>query len=120
MRKTLLSLLFLVFACIAAHAAEISGIWKAQFDTPMGTEKYSFELKADGSVLTGKAINEHGTSVLKDGKIDGNTLSFVEPVSMNGMDMAITYTGTIDGDTIHFSRKVGDFGQDTFNAIREK
>lgn len=119
-RKVALCMMLIAFACVGAHASDITGKWSAQFDTPVGTEKYTFDFKIDGSKLTGKAINEHGETEIKEGKVDGNTISFVEQVQFNGMDLKISYTGTVDGDSIHFTRKVGDFGQDDFTATRVK
>jgi hypothetical protein len=117
-RKLYLAVILSVLACVGAHAADLNGIWKAQFDTPVGTQNYTFEFHVDGAKVTGKATNDQGSSTIQEGKCDGQSVAFVEQVSLNGMDLRIVYTGKIDGDTIHFVRKVGDFGTDEFNATR--
>lgn len=119
-RKLATLFLFLALASIGAHAADFNGKWTAQFDTPVGTQNYTFELHVNGATVTGKAINDHGEVAIQDGKINGDTISFVEVANFNGMDLHIVYTGKIDGDTIHFNRKVGDFGSDDFTAKRVK
>lgn len=119
-RKFAIATLFLAFACIGAYAADFNGKWTAQFDTPVGTQHYTYEFRVDGAKVTGKAINDHGEVAIQDGKINGDTISFVEVANFNGMDLRIVYTGKIDGDTIHFNRKVGDFGSDDFTAKRVK
>jgi len=119
-RKLYIAVLLSALACVGAHAADLNGIWKAQFDTPVGTQNYTFEFHADGAKLTGKASNDQGSTTIQEGKIEGQSIAFVEQVSFNGMELRIVYTGKIEGDTIHFVRKVGDFGTDEFTATRVK
>lgn len=119
-RKFATVILFLAFACIGAYAADFNGKWTAQFDTPVGTQKYTYEFHVDGAKVTGKALNEHGEVVIQEGRIDGDNISFVEVANFNGMELRIVYTGKIDGDAIHFTRKVGDFGTDDLTATRVK
>ena len=39
----------------------IAGTWKSQFDSQIGTQKYTFVLKVDGTNLTGRAIGNRDT-----------------------------------------------------------
>jgi hypothetical protein len=119
-RKIALALLFAAFTAAGAHAADINGKWTAEFNTQMGVQKYTYEFHVDGATVTGKAINEHGETAITEGKIDGNTITFVENLSFNGMDIKISYTGKIDGDKIKFTRQVGDFGTEDLTAERVK
>ena len=42
-----------------AHADEsVAGKWKAEFDSQIGTQKYTFELKVEDGKLTGRAVGE--------------------------------------------------------------
>ena len=54
------STLFLTLAVLPLSilAADITGVWKAQFDTQRGLQKYTFTLKQDGTSVTGKASAE--------------------------------------------------------------
>jgi hypothetical protein len=119
-RKIALALLFVAFAAIGAHAADFNGKWTAEFETQMGTQKYTYEFHVNGAILTGKAINDRGETALTEGKIDGDNITFVEALSINGMDIKITYTGKITGDEIKFTRKVGDFATEELTAKRVK
>jgi len=119
-RKTALALLFVAFTAIGAHAADFNGKWTAEFDTQMGPQKYTYEFHVDGATVTGKAISERGETAITEGKIDGDNITFVEALSINGMDIKITYTGKIDGDTIKFTRKIGDFATEELTAKRVK
>jgi len=119
-RKIALALLFVSFTAIGARAADFNGKWTAEFDTPIGLQKYTYEFHVDGATVTGKATNERGETAITEGKIDGDTITFVEALSFNGMDIKIEYTGKIAGDEIKFTRKVGDFGTEELTAKRVK
>lgn len=106
-----------------AHATDISGKWQAEFDSQIGVQKYVYTFKVDGEKLTGTAAGDRGgekSSVdIKDGKVAGDTVTFVEPMSFQGQDVTIEYTGKITGDNeIKFSRKVGDFATEDLVAKR--
>lgn len=106
-----------------AATGSLTGKWKAEFDTQRGLQKYIFTLKQDGAVVTGKVnVDNNGQTrevVLKDGKVTDNTVTFVEPLSAQGNDIAITFTGKISNNEIKFTRAVGDFGTTEAVAKRE-
>ena len=113
-----------MMGALAALAADVTGKWTAEFDTQVGPQKYVFELKADGGKVTGKAaferMGQKGEAELKDGKLAGDDISFVEMVDFQGQALAITYTGKVAGDEIKFTRTVGDFAKEEFVARRVK
>lgn len=115
-------LIFAGFAAAFVNAAEINGPWHAEFESPRGRQKIQFEFKAEGGKLSGKTTSSFGggsrETEIQDGKIEGDTLSFVQVLSFQGNEMRIAYTGKIDGDGIAFTRKVGDFGSSDFKASR--
>jgi len=121
--KTLLALSILAVASFAAFAADVTGVWKAEFETQRGLQKYTFVLKQDGANVSGKAnvemADQKREAEFKDGKLDGDTLTFVEPLNINGNDLRIVFTGKVAGDEIKFTRKVGDFGSSEATAKRE-
>src|SRR4051794_17061363 len=120
--KTHLTLLILAMASLSALAADITGTWKAEFKTQRGLQKYTFTLKQDGTGVTGKASvdrdGEKREAALKEGKVEGNTVTFVEPLKIQDNEIQITYTGKISGNEIKFTRKVGDFGSSEATAKR--
>lgn len=119
-RKIFLATLLTAFACTVASAASIDGKWKAQFDTQMGTQNYTYEFHVDGTKVTGTAANDRGQTQITEGKLDGDSITFVEMLSFNGNDIRIEYTGKIIGDEIKFTRKVGDFATEELTAERVK
>jgi hypothetical protein len=126
MLKVHLATLFAFAATLTAiHAADVTGKWKSEFDTQIGHLKYTYELKADGEKLTGKAFRDSpdgtkSTIELIEGKIKGDEVSFVEPIKFHDQDVRIEYKGKLDGDQIKFTRKVGDFATTEIVAKREK
>jgi alpha-L-fucosidase len=103
--------------------AEVTGTWKAEFDTQIGMQKYTFVLKQDGATLTGKAnaeINgEKHETELKEGKIDGDSVSFVEVLNFQGNDLRIVYTGKLLANEIKLTRQVGEFAKEELVAKRQ-
>jgi hypothetical protein len=120
-RRSIFGLLFLALAsAVALPAADVTGSWKADFETPVGHRNYTYELKADGDKLTGKATSERGETAIAEGKVSGDQISFVENLEFEGQSIRIEYTGKVSGDEIHFKRQVGDFGSQEFVAKRVK
>src|ERR1041384_8305643 len=121
--KTHTTLLTLAALSLSALAADVTGTWKAEFETQRGLQKYAFTLKQDGANVTGKANvereGEKREAELKEGKVDGDTVTFVELLKIQDNELRITYTGKISGNEIKFTRKVGDFGSSEATAKRE-
>lgn len=121
--KTLLTVLSLAILSAVVSAADVTGTWKAEFDTQIGVQKYVFMLKQDGARITGKASSEIGgekrEAELKDGKLDRETIAFVELLNFQGNELRIAYQGRIADNEIKFTREVGDIVKEEFVAKRE-
>jgi hypothetical protein len=114
----------LAFVGTAQAQVNVTGKWQGQFDSQIGTQTYTYDFKADGTNLTGRAvgIRDNGTNdvAITDGKINLDEITFVEPLSFNGNDVRIEYTGKVSGDEIKMHRKVGDFAEEDLVAKRVK
>jgi hypothetical protein len=77
-----------------------------------GDNEMKLELKVDGSKLTGTLVNPQmpGAIEIKDGKIEGDKISFDYVRQMNGRDIKILWTGVLAGDEIKLKRGVGTPG----------
>src|SRR6478752_5630948 len=79
-----------------ARAADLTGTWKSEFDSQVGHQKYTFTFKQEGAKLTGKANSEvedrKREAELKEGKVDGDAISFVEMLNIQDREIRITYT----------------------------
>jgi lysophospholipase L1-like esterase len=116
--------LALAFAGAARGEESVAGKWKGQFDSQIGLQKYTYELRVDGDKLTGKATGERemGTNevAITEGKISTNEIFFVEPLKFGDQEIRIEYKGKFSGDEIKFHRKVGDVAEEDFVANRVK
>jgi hypothetical protein len=113
------SLLLSAFVAIAL-AADATGKWAATFNTQVGEQKYTWDLKADGSKLTGEYTSTNGEGVISDGKVDGDKLSWVENLKFQDMDLRIEYKAVIAGGDLKVSRDVAGIATEEAVAQRIK
>lgn len=100
--KIRLALLSCLLA-MAAWAADATGKWTAEFAGRNGdTRTITFDLKADGATLTGTVSSAMGSSEIKDGKVDGDTITFTLVRQFNGNEIKTDYTGKVSADQIQF------------------
>jgi hypothetical protein len=115
----------LILAPLAVFA-DASGTWTATFDTQVGEQKYTFMFEVDGMTLTGTAKSsvagaENPEVQLQQGKVEGDTITFVENLSYQGQTLAITYTGVMTSDDeIKFSREIAGVATEELVATRVK
>lgn len=120
-RFVTLALLVAAAGLLSARAQDISGTWKASFDTAIGQQNYTYTFQVKDGTLSGTAKSDNGESALKDGKVEGDTVTFVENLSFQGMEVRIDYTGKIaSADEIRFTRQVGEFATEELVAKRAK
>ena len=106
---------------IAAFAADVTGKWTAEVPGRGGnTQTQTFNLKADGSTLTGTVSGRMGDTEISDGKIDGDTITFSVVREFQGNKIKINYTGKVSGDAINFKmqREGGEGRGGEFTAKR--
>ena len=107
-----------------AFAADLAGKWTAEFDTQIGVQKYVYEFKILGDHFTGKATFErstgNGEADLKDIKLKGDDIAFAEPLSFDGNEITITYSGKIAGNEMKLTRTVGEYATEEIVAKRVK
>ena len=110
MKWLLLSMALLALAATAA--ADISGTWKGTADTPNGPVERTFIFKVDGNKLTGETTSSmFGKSVIEDGKIDGDNISFTITVNFQGNEAKVLYKGKVAGDEIKFTVEIPAINQ---------
>lgn len=97
----------LVLLAVPAFAADVDGKWAGTVSTPMGDLPVAYEFKADGATLTGTTLGIDGGQVaIKDGKVDGNNISFSVTLDFGGMPLELTYKGVVSPTEIKIT---GDF-----------
>jgi hypothetical protein len=107
---------------LSAVASTVTGRWWADIDnqTPLGGHHYTFDLKANGKKLTGTVDSEAGRTTIVDGRVDRNSVFFVEPIVFASDLVRIEYAGTFSGEEIRFTRSIEDYEPQTFVARRGK
>jgi len=126
MKWTIVLLFFSValLCLVPAFAADVTGKWTAAIMTGIGEMNYTFDLKVEGEKLTGKAVMSMGgnssESVLTEGSVKGDEISFVETLKVQGQELKCEYKGKIAGNEIRGSRQVGSYGTEEFVAKRAK
>lgn len=88
-----------------AFSADIDGKWTGQYNSGMGDPmQMDFTFKAEGTTLTGTAPGGPGATIpLKDGKIDGNKVSFTVETAMNDTPLKFNYKGVLSGDSLELN-----------------
>ena len=117
----IIAFVLLPLAALAADAPNLTGTWKASFDTQIGKQEYTYTFVVKGSQLMGRAKSANGDTEITEGKIDGSKVSFVENLSYQGMPLRIVYTGTVTSpDEIDLTRDVGGQATEKLTAKRMK
>ena len=74
----------------------MDGKWEATIESPTGPMTMTFDLKADGEMLSGAVANEMmGKSEIADGKIEGDKVSFVQVMQRGEREIRFKYEGTV-------------------------
>jgi hypothetical protein len=96
----------IVFAATAAWAADVTGRWTAKVPGPQGESEITFNLRTDGSAVTGTLNNTQapGDVEIKDGTTSGDDVSFSLMRRIGNADMKVVWKGKVAGDEIKFTR----------------
>ena len=106
--KLLLSIFTTLVCAAVMFAADVTGKWTGTVETPNGTRDVTMNLKADGSNLTGTVSGRNGDTEIKDGKINGDDISFTVIRNFNGNEIKQNYTGKVSGNTVKFKYQMRD------------
>jgi len=109
----------------SALAKTITGKWTSEFDSPIGTQKYTYDLKVDGDKITGKCVGEAGEqkreTTIASSDIRGNEVSWVEIFDYAGAPTRIETEGEIvNADQIKVMRRFGSYGLYEITLTRAK
>ena len=95
----------------------IDGTWKLGFDTPIGRQETTLEVKAVRGALTGSQSGSDGSQPIHDGVVKGDEASWSLSVT-SPVPITLEFNGKVDGDAMSGTVKLGMFGESTFTAAR--
>jgi hypothetical protein len=101
-----------LFVALTAAATDVTGTWKGTAQTPNGPVERTFNFKVDGNKLTGDTSSEiFGKSVIDDGAVDGDNISFTITVNFQGNQGKVNYKGKVKGNQIDFTVEIPALNQ---------
>ena len=101
------AVILLVLGGLSAFAADVTGKWTTQFDTPNGAITLTYDFKQDGTKLTGSVQGPTGDPIpIQDGKVDGDKISFTVTYAGPQGEMKITNEGAVKTDEISLTAKI--------------
>jgi len=97
--------------------ANVDGSWNTMTKTPMGDQQAVLSVSSNGGSFTGGFVGAMGSVDVKDGKVDGDTLSWVMDITVP-MPLTLTCQATVDGDSIAGTVTAGAFGSFPLTGTR--
>ena len=97
----------------------VAGTYECVTKTPMGDQTSTFTVVPgdDGNSFTGTNAGPMGNLEVKDGKIDGNTLSWKMDMTVP-MPLELNCTANVDGDQLTGTVNAGAFGDMPMTGTR--
>ena len=99
----------------------ISGKWLMTLELSMGTGTPTLELKQEADKVTGTYTGRYGTSPL-EGQLKGRVFEFAIHMTAEGQTFTMNFAGEVaeDGQTMKGTANMGDIGDATWTAKKEK
>lgn len=99
--------------------ATVDGEWACTLKTPMGPQESVLTVTTDGAGgFTGTNSGAQGSLDVRDGKVDGDTLSWKMDVK-TPIAMTLDAKATIEGDALTGTVKLGMFGTAPMTGTRK-
>ena len=98
----------------------VAGTYDTVVKSPMGEQKGTFTVVPgdDGNTFTGSMAGGMGSMDVKDGKIDGDTLTWAMDMTVP-MPMTLNCTANVNGDPLTGTVNAGAFGDMPLTGQRQ-
>ena len=98
----------------------VAGTYDTVVKSPMGEQKGTFAVVPgdDGNTFTGSMAGGMGSMDVKDGKIDGDTLTWAMDMTVP-MPMTLNCTANVNGDQLTGTVNAGAFGDMPLTGQRQ-
>ena len=100
-RNLILTGLLLVLATLAS-ATDVTGKWQGAFSFNDQSVPLTFELKGDSAVTGTITGLPSGVAEIKEGKLEGENLTFFIMTEYQGSPIKLVYHGKVKADEINF------------------
>ncbi|UYY57641.1 hypothetical protein [Sphingomonas sp. S2-65] len=97
--------------------ANVDGNWNTVTKSPMGDQQATLSVQSNGDSFTGTFSGGLGTTDIKDGKVNGDTLTFTLDITVP-MPMSLTVEATAEGDNLNGTVTAGAFGSFPITGTR--
>jgi len=106
----MVSVLTLLAVMSSAAQSGLAGKWTgAEQGRGDVTYPVTLELVVNGEEATGTvSIGDDPVKALANGKVQGTTVTFTTPATVNGREVAVTWRGELKGDRLTFRRQLGN------------
>jgi hypothetical protein len=108
----------IALSAAVAFAADITGIWTINVETPGGARQSTVEFKQDGKDLTGALHSRMGDAPLT-GTVNGDQVSFSVTRERDGQQFKIEYSAKVEDAKMSGTVKFGDNGDIPFTAAKK-
>ena len=100
---------------------DVTGKWSMTLEMSMGTGTPVLDLKQDGEKISGTYTGRYGTFDL-EGKIKEQAIEFWFTMTAEGQSVSMSFTGEVaaDGQTMKGQATLGELGDATWSAKKEK
>ena len=98
-------------------AADVSGTWDLEIETPEGTGKPVVILTQDGNRVSGTYRGRMGEAPL-EGNLSGESIQFSVKLRFRDQPVTVSYSGTVRGNEMSGSVRFGESGDGKWKARR--
>ena len=104
-QRMIVCVLTLLAGVSAAAQSGLAGKWTG---VDQNKHPVTLELVVKGEVATGTlSVGPDPVRTLSDGRVQGTTVTFTTPATMNGRETTITWRGELKDDRLTFKRQLG-------------
>lgn len=105
----------------AKATPNVAGKWSMTLEMSMGTGTPVLDLKQDGEKISGTYTGRYGTFPL-EGKLKEQAIEFWFTMNAEGQSVSMSFTGEVaaDGQTMKGQATLGELGDATWSAKKEK
>lgn len=108
----------LLFSALSAFAADVSGAWTVNIDSPQGAVEATLTLKQDGDKITGTLASQMGEAPVT-GTMKDDTITFTMSMDAGGGPMTLVYKAKVAADKMDGSLDLAGQGEIKFTATKK-